>query len=135
MDQNLKVAPADALEILVVDDNRDAADTLALLMKCAGHHVRVAYDGPTALLLAQEQQPEVILLDIGLPKIDGYHVACRLREQPETKDATIVAVTGYGRDGDKARAKAAGFDFHVLKPANAKDLFALFPQPRPSQPR
>src|SRR3954454_21554902 len=125
MDGKFKVAPADALEILVVDDNHDAADTLALLVKCAGHHVRVAYDGSSALLIALVQKPNVILLDVGLPKIDGYHVACRMREQPETKDATIIAVTGYGTDGDKARAKAAGFDFHVLKPANVRDLFIL----------
>ncbi|MCE9528037.1 MAG: response regulator [Planctomycetales bacterium] len=135
MDEILKVAPASALEILVVDDNRDAADTLALLIKCAGHQVRVAYDGPSALLTAQTQKPDVVLLDIGLPKIDGYNVASRLREQPETKDATIIAVTGYGTDGDKARARGAGFDFHVLKPASVKDLLALISGTSPKSAR
>jgi CheY-like chemotaxis protein len=134
MDHAVKVAPAEALKILVVDDNQDAADTLAMLVKCAGHHVEVAYDGPSALLIAEAQQPDVILLDIGLPKVDGYHIACRLRQQPETKDATIIAVTGYGTDGDKARAKAAGFDFHVLKPASATELFCLFRENRPHKP-
>src|SRR5690349_17356803 len=66
---------------------------------------------------------------------DQYTVACRLREQAETKDATIIAVTGFGMEGDKARAKAAGFDFHVLKPASVKDLFPLFREPRPNKPR
>jgi two-component system OmpR family response regulator len=127
---NYKIAPAEALEILVVDDNKDAADTLGLLVKSAGHHVRIAYDGPSALLAAQAQSPDVVLLDIGLPKVDGYNVACRLREQPETKDATIIAVTGYGMDGDKARAKAAGFDFFVLKPASIPELFSFFREPR-----
>lgn len=135
MDQLMKVAPAEALQILVVDDNHDAADTLAMLVKTVGHRVQVAYDGPSALLAAQVQKPDVVLLDIGLPKVDGYHVACRLREQAETKDATIIAVTGYGTEGDKALAMAAGFDFHVLKPASASELFRLFRKPRPSKPR
>lgn len=135
MDQQFKVAPVDALEILVVDDNRDAADTLAVLVRTAGHHVRIAYDGQAALVTAMAQKPNVILLDIGLPKINGYDVACLLRTQPDTKDATIIAVTGYGTDGDKARARAAGFDFQLLKPASPKDLFALFREPRPSKPR
>jgi CheY-like chemotaxis protein len=134
MDHALKVAPAEALEILVVD-NRDAADTLAMLVKTAGHHARVAYDGQAALVTALVQKPDVILLDIGLPKINGYDVACLLRKQPETKDATIIAVTGYGMDGDKTRARAAGFDFHVLKLASATDLFRLFREPRTNKPR
>jgi CheY-like chemotaxis protein len=134
MDQKLKVASAEALEILVVDDNHDAADTLALLVKWAGHHVQVAYDGQAALMTAIAQKPDVILLDIGLPKINGYDVACLLRKQLETKNATIIAVTGYGTNGDKARAMAAGFDFHVLKPANVSDLFTLFREQRPNKP-
>jgi CheY-like chemotaxis protein len=135
MDHALKVAPAESLEVLVVDDNHDAADALAMLVKTAGHHVRVAYDGQAALVTALEQKPDVVLLDVGLPKLNGYVVACALRGQPETKDATIIAVTGYGMDGDKAKAQAAGFDFHVLKPASATDLFRLFREPRPNKPR
>jgi CheY-like chemotaxis protein len=135
MEEKSEVTPAEALEILVFDDKHDAADTLALLVKSPGHHVRVASGGPTALFTAQAQKPDVVLLDIGLRQIDGYHVARPLREHAESKDATIIAVTGYGTDGDKARAKAAGFDFHVLRPASAHELFCLFREPRPNKPR
>src|SRR3954468_15453548 len=101
-------APLEAQQILVVDDNRDGAQTLAMILRYAGHEVSVAYNGQAALELAREQKPKVILLDIGMPRMDGYTVARRLRAAPETKDCQIIAVSGYGLPGDKARAKAAG---------------------------
>ena len=89
--------------VLVVDDNRDSADMLAIVLRHHGHNVQVAYSGPTALEVAREQRPSVILLDLGMPSMDGYTVARHLRDQPETKNALIVAVTGYGLAGDRAR--------------------------------
>jgi two-component system OmpR family response regulator len=116
-----EVAPLEAQQILVVDDNRDGAQMLAMVLRYAGHEVSVAYDGHEALQLAREQRPRVILLDIGMPRMDGYTVARRLRDEPETKNSLIIAVSGYGLPGDKARAKAAGMNFHFLKPVD-KDL-------------
>jgi len=84
------------MRILVADDNVDSADCLARLLKIAGHELRVAYDGPTALALATNFQPKVILLDIGLPGLSGYEVAQRIRQNSETKNATLVAITGWG---------------------------------------
>jgi CheY-like chemotaxis protein len=114
-------ASLEAQQILVVDDNKDGAQMLAMVLRYAGHHVTVAYSGSEALQLASEHRPRVILLDIGMPRMDGYTVARRLRDQPETKDSLIIAVSGYGLTGDKVRAKASGMDFHFLKPLN-KDL-------------
>jgi two-component system CheB/CheR fusion protein len=111
-------ASLEAQQILVVDDNKDGAQMLAMVLRYAGHHVTVAYSGTEALQLASETTPRVILLDIGMPRMDGYIVARRLRDQPETKDSLIIAVSGYGLPGDKARTKAAGMDFHFLKPVN-----------------
>jgi CheY-like chemotaxis protein len=108
--------------ILVVDDNQDAAESLAILLGLSGHEVRTVYDGLVALETAKEFQPEVILLDIGLPRISGYEVARRLREQVGLKKAKIVAVTGYGQEVDRRHSQEAGFDAHLTKPA---DLAAL----------
>jgi PAS domain S-box-containing protein len=104
--------------ILIVDDNRDSADTMAMLQDMRGHITRTAYNGPDALAAAEDFQPEVVLLDIGLPEMDGYEIARRLRYMPSMADAFIVAVSGYGRDEDVRRALAAGFDRHLAKPAN-----------------
>lgn len=120
-----ELSDSQALQVLVVDDNTDAADMLAILLRHRGHEVQVAYSGALALELALVQQPSVILLDIGLPQMDGYKVARELRERPETRDALIIAVTGYGLDGDRARARAAGFDLHLLKPIDAHQLFEV----------
>lgn len=106
----------------MVDDNTDAAESLSVLLKLDHHEVRTASDGPTALAALQEFQPEVVLLDIGLPDMDGYEVARRVRAMPEVRDAVLVAVTGYGREEDRRRAMEAGFDHHLLKPV---DLAAL----------
>jgi CheY-like chemotaxis protein len=113
---------AASLRLLVVDDNVDAADTLALLLRQAGHQVRVAHTGAAAVQSALSCQPEVVLLDIGLPGMDGYQVAARLREVPQLKKTTVIAMTGYGEDSDRQRAFQAGFDHHFLKPIDPERL-------------
>jgi CheY-like chemotaxis protein len=102
--------------VLVVDDNVDAAWTLAHLLRQMGHRVDVAHDGPAALALASRAPPDVVLLDIGLPGMDGYEVARGLRGRADTGGARIVAVTGYGQTADRLRAEQAGFDRLVVKP-------------------
>lgn len=110
--------PAEPRRVLVVDDNTDAADTLALLLRQAGHAVAVAHDGAEALAQAAVIKPQVALLDIGLPGMDGYELAQRLREHPATAGAALAAVSGYGQPEDQARTRAAGFDAHFVKPVN-----------------
>jgi len=115
------------LRVLVVDDNNDSADSLATWLELAGHQVRTAYDGPQALAAAEEFQPRVILLDIGMPGMSGYDVARRLREQPATRDVLLLAMTGWGQDEDRRKSREAGFDEHLVKPLDPlllKDLLA-----------
>jgi CheY-like chemotaxis protein len=107
------------LAILVVDDNRDAAQPLAMLLQFDGHRVAVAYTGQEALQLAASSRFDVAILDISLPDMDGYSLARRLRAMPQQSDATLIALTGYGTDADKARALDAGFDQHLVKPVDA----------------
>jgi CheY-like chemotaxis protein/anti-sigma regulatory factor (Ser/Thr protein kinase) len=102
--------------ILVVDDSRDGAETMAELLRVWGHVVEVAFDGPSAVKLATEHTPDVVLLDIALPGLDGYQVAERLRGQPAGARMRLVAITGFGQPEDRERARAAGFDEHVTKP-------------------
>jgi PAS domain S-box-containing protein len=111
--------------ILVVDDNEDAADTLAAFLEGAGHRVCVAYDGPSALRAAAVEPPDVALLDIGLPVMDGYELASRLRELPVLENLALVAVTGYGQESDRTRSRAAGFDAHLVKPVDLAEVEAL----------
>lgn len=114
------------LRILVVEDNKDSAKSLAGVLRLWGHEVQIAYDGPSALEVAESFHPEVVFLDIGLPKsMDGYEVALRLREQPDLEKARIVALTGFGQPEDRRRAMQAGFDQHLTKPVLAEDLRAL----------
>ncbi len=112
--------------VLVVDDNRDAADMLGTLLTTSGHHVRVAYDGVTALQEAAAFRPEFGLLDIGMPGMDGYQLAQRLRDAPGGAELVLVAVTGWGQVGDRRRALASGFDAHLTKPVAPEALEALF---------
>jgi PAS domain S-box-containing protein len=118
--------PGRKRRVLVVDDNVDAADSIALLLRMQGHDVRVGYDGESALALACEHCPEILLLDIGLPRTDGYALARELRAQPQLARATFVAVTGYGLKQDRERARAAGFDHHLVKPVDFSLLLTLF---------
>jgi len=112
--------------VLVVDDNEDAARTLArLLSRLHGQEVRIAYDGATALATAKDFRPELVLLDIGMPGMDGYEVAKRLRPTPEAQGALFVAVTGWGQESDRARSREAGFDLHLVKPVDPEAIRGL----------
>jgi CheY-like chemotaxis protein len=114
------LAPLRAMRILVVDDNADAADSLTLLLKLDGHHTESVYTPADALERARTFEPEVILLDIGLPGMDGYEVARRIRSRGSR--ARLVALTGYGQSEDVRRAREAGFDEHLVKPADPELL-------------
>jgi signal transduction histidine kinase/DNA-binding response OmpR family regulator len=116
------VMPHACCRVLVVDDHRDSGQSLAALLRLGGMDVRVAHDGSAALETAQTFGPEVVLLDIGLPGMDGYEVARRLRAQPSTRDAVLVAVTGYGQDEDRERSRQAGFEYHLVKPVDLGTL-------------
>jgi len=111
--------PAVARRVLVVDDNVDAASTLSMLLKSLGHETKVVYDGAAAIDVAAKFQPDVVLLDIGMPGMDGYEVARRLRALKAQRPFRIVAVTGWGQDADRLRAEEAGFDVHLVKPVDA----------------
>jgi PAS domain S-box-containing protein len=117
--------PPASLNILVVDDNGDSADSLALLLSLAGHETHVARDGPEALARAQALRPEAILLDLGLPGLSGYEVCRRLRAEPWARATPIIAITGWGQAGDRQRSKEAGFDGHLVKPVVFEELTAL----------
>jgi len=117
-------APA-SRQILVVDDNEDAAEMLAMVLRKRGYTVTLAFDGEEALTLAAAHPPEVVLLDIGLPGIDGYEVARRLRAMLPTEHPMLVAVTGYGQPGDRQRSREAGFDHHMVKPVAIEKLLPL----------
>ena len=111
--------------ILIVEDNLDVAETAAIMLTLAGHTVRCAHDATQAQAQAQEFAPEVVLLDVGLPRVDGYQVAQRLRQLPQTRHALLVGLTGYGMPADRQRGREAGFDHHLLKPADPTALCAL----------
>src|SRR5690606_31417258 len=115
----------DSLCVLIVDDNRDSADLQATLLKHNGHSVRTAYDGTDALEVAAKFRPDVILLDIGLPEIDGYEVAYRVRQQPDLDGVVLVAMTGYGQPEDRQRSQAVGIDHHLVKPAEFAELQSI----------
>jgi signal transduction histidine kinase/DNA-binding response OmpR family regulator len=118
------LSPA-GLRVLVVDDNRDVADSTASVMRMNGCDVHVAYDGKAALESVQRLRPDAVLLDIGLPTIDGYLVAEHIRAQPENGRTMIVAVSGYGQEQDRERSKSVGFDYHVVKPIDPTVLAGL----------
>jgi CheY-like chemotaxis protein len=120
--------------ILVVDDNTDAAESLALLLRLVGHEVRTAYDGPTALDVARAQPPDVVLLDIGLPGTNGLEVARRMRQNLGLTDALLVALTGYGQDEDRRRSHEAGFNAHLVKPVDLDALQKLLARPQAATP-
>ena len=129
----LPAPPADArlmagsksVRILLVEDNPDAAESLRVLLELAGHEVRVASDGLRALKVVDEFEPELAFIDVGLPGIDGYELASRLRALPSCRSTLLIALTGYGRDEDKKRASDAGFDHHLTKPVDPQAVNAL----------
>jgi two-component system CheB/CheR fusion protein len=110
---------------LLVEDNRDVADSLALLLRGKGHEVRTAYDGPEALEAAREFRPEVVFLDIGLPTLGGLEVARRLRQRPGSEGLLLVALSGYGTEEDRRRSRESGCDDHLIKPADPDALLQL----------
>ena len=102
--------------VLVVDDNRDAAASLAMILKMMGHEVRSANDGEAAVALAAEYRPRLVLMDLGMPKVDGYEAARRMRAQSWGAELFLVALTGWGTEEDRRRTQDAGFDSHLVKP-------------------
>jgi PAS domain S-box-containing protein len=118
-------APASTYRILVVDDNLDAATTLAMLLDLAGHSIRTAHDGVAALEAAADYRPDVVLLDIGLPKLNGLEVARRLRLEPWGKSLVLVAITGWGQETDRLASHESGFDAHLVKPVDHATLMSV----------
>jgi CheY-like chemotaxis protein len=116
--------------ILVVDDNADAADSLAMLLRLKGHQATVANDGPTALRLVGEQHPQIIILDLGMPIMDGYEVARRLLAEHRLNETLLVALTGWGQSEDRRRCLEAGFDLHLVKPVEPGALEQLLRHPQ-----
>ena len=121
-------AAARSLRVLVVDDNADAAESLAALLELSGHATRIANNGTEAVRAAHEFRPEIVFLDIGMPGKDGYQVARELRESPQTRQAVLVALTGWGAKDDRARSRQAGFDHHLTKPAGLAAVDGLLAQ-------
>jgi CheY-like chemotaxis protein len=118
--------------VLLVDDNQDAADSLAMVLSHASHEVRVANGGRAALAIAEDFRPDVTLLDIGMPEVDGYNVARMLRQAPWAAGMRLIALTGLGLEEDKQRARAAGFDHHLTKPVSPEAITQLLSVPEPS---
>ena len=118
---------AEPTRVLVVDDNIDAADSLATLLTVTGYEVRTAYDGPEAIEAADDFLPRVALLDIGLPKLSGYDIARHMRSRCGNS-VLLVAITGWGQEADRIRAREAGFDHHFTKPADFHKLLQLIDQ-------
>jgi CheY-like chemotaxis protein len=122
-----------AQRVLIVDDSADAADSLALMLRLRGHQVQVTRDALSALEQAANDCPDVALLDLGMPQMDGYELARRFRADASLRDVLLVAVTGWGQDEDRRRTKEAGFDYHLVKPVELEALekvFASFNPPR-----
>ena len=124
--------PPIGCRILVVDDNQDAANSLALLLKIAGNETYTAYDGLEAVEVAATIKPNVVLLDIGLPKLNGYEVCRKIREQPGGKDMVLVALTGWGQEEDREKSKDAGFNGHLVKPVRLSALAKLLTESLPA---
>ena len=117
--------PTPGRRVLVVDDNLDAAEMLAILLRRRGHVVELAHDGPSALEVFERFEPDAALLDIGLPVMDGYELAQRIRRRAEDRDVLLVAVTGYGQETDREKSRAAGFAHHLVKPVSTKALLSI----------
>jgi signal transduction histidine kinase len=124
-DTPTEAPPLGRLRLLIIEDNRDAADSLQLFLMLLGHEVRATYTGPEGVAAAREWRPEVVLCDIGLPGLDGYGVARELRGDPATAAVRLIAVSGYASEEDRRRSREAGFDHHLVKPADPDVLLRL----------
>jgi CheY-like chemotaxis protein len=120
------------LEVMIIDDNQDVADSCATLLELSGHRVRTAYTAHEGLELAADLQPEVMLLDIGLPDMSGYELATTIRATPWGRETILVAVTGWGQESDRERAFGSGFDHHLTKPISTDALESLLQSLRPA---
>ena len=116
--------------VLIVDDNVDNAEIMAAILREAGHEVHVAHDGLAALAMARRLRPEFLFLDLGLPGLDGFQVAETLRREPGMEAMRIIAVTAYGQESDRRRAREAGFDQHLLKPVDMTFVESMLGGPR-----
>ena len=111
--------------VLLADDNIDFAESLAMILQMTGHEVRLAHDGIEAVAAAEAFAPDFAFLDIGLPRLNGYDLARRLRAMPATRQSVLVAVTGWGQEDDKRRAREAGFDHHMVKPVEPDQILEI----------
>jgi CheY-like chemotaxis protein len=123
--QHLEPPPTVRRRVLIVDDNKDAAEWLATLLRLSGHETHVALDGVEAVKTAERILPDAVLLDIGLPRVDGYEVCRRIRQQPWGKGLTIVALTGWGQEEDRQKSREAGFNTHLVKPVDDEVIMNL----------
>jgi CheY-like chemotaxis protein len=120
-----RILPLPSRRILIVDDSRDGGETLAMLLRVLGAEVALAHSGRAALECVSTFKPDVVLLDIGMPGMDGYEVARRIRANPANRDISLIALTGWGQDEDRRRSSAAGFNYHLVKPADIDQLRQL----------
>src|SRR5262249_43257785 len=123
-----------ALRVLLVDDHDDTVLTTAMLLRWEGHHVEVAKDGPSALQGWKTYRPHVVLLDIGLPVMDGWEVAAQIRQEENGKRPVLIALTGYGTTADCQRSKEAGIDLHFIKPVDPRELLDVLAKMKPDSP-
>lgn len=130
--ENEKPVSASSLRILVVDDDRDSTVSLSMLLQIMGHEARVAHDGPQAVDLIGEYRPDVVLLDIGLPGMNGYEVARKIRQESWGRQITLIALTGWGQEEDRRQSEEAGFDYHLVKPVEAPALSQLLASINPA---
>jgi CheY-like chemotaxis protein len=124
--------PVIARRILIVDDNRDAAVSLAMLLKFMGNETQTAFDGLEALDAAATYRPDVVLLDLGLPRLSGYEAARKIRDEPWGRSMILIALTGWGQDEDRKKSKEAGFDSHLVKPVDVAVLTKLLAELTPT---
>jgi CheY-like chemotaxis protein len=117
--------PSASLRILIVDDNKDAAVSMGMLLRILGHDIRIAGDGVEAVRLAGEFRPAVVLLDIGLPRLNGYEAAEQIRDQPWGERMVLIATTGWGQEEARRRSKEAGFDHHLVKPVDPEAVIQV----------
>ena len=125
----MTASPTDRSRILIIEDERDAADSLRMLLELVGFEVDVAYTGPQGVEKALRWRPHVVLCDIGLPGLNGYGVAQQLRRNPATSESHLIAITAWGEEKDKQRGREAGFDHHLVKPVDPQTLRDLLACP------